>query len=317
MFNNQIIGKMYSYFMSKGFDDYKNGWITGACPDCGESRTGKYALHLEQNRGNCFICGCKDKPFRVIQRMEKVETNHETYRVINTHEGFDYVPQAREEKRVYKTLELPTEYKMLGLYKSMTAKIVETNLLNRGFSINRLMRAGVGYCASGEYKGRIIIPYYQNSKLVYFNARQFIEIGTKFKNPSTEEFGIGKTQIIYNIDALYIYRRTWLFESATNALTLGGNAIGTGGKILSRWQISTIISSPCKSIIIGLDDDAQVEAYKLGMELAQYKRVKVLRFPPGLDANKLGRRKTIALEKATPWQSYKELYKLYLNEKRG
>lgn len=319
MYNEKIIGKLYGYFYSHGFEDYRKGWITGACPECGEDREGKYAIHLEDNRGNCFICGNKDKPLEVIRKMEKVHTISEVYQLLNAFEGFKYAPIRRGHRivkdQVKKKLKLPKEFKLIGVYNNKTAKIVKQNLKNRGFNIKKLMRAGVGYCSTGEYANRIIIPYTANGELVYFNARRFVELGSKFQNPSTEEFGIGKNQMIYNIDALYIYEKIYVFESATNSLTLGEQAVGTGGKILSAWQLSALISSPCKEIIIGLDDDAYYEALCIALYLSPYKKVKVLRFPEGIDANKLGRKETLKLEKETKFKTYKQFYKEVLHER--
>lgn len=316
MYNDVIKGKMELYFLSNGFQEHKRGWLTGTCPECGEDRKGKYAVHIDDDRGNCFICGNKDKPFKVIRTLENLKTNQEVYNLLSKYDGSYYKSSSRAEKRDYKKLELPESFKLIGIDNNKYAQIVEKNLRSRGFSISRLQMAGVGYCTKGEYAHRIVIPYYSEGELIYFNARRLTASGTKFKNPKADEFGIGKTQIIYNRDALYIYSKIYIFESATNALTLGSNATATGGKILSQWQISKYIESPANTIIIGLDDDAILEAYKLAMQLCPYKRVKVLEFPKGQDANKLGRKATKKLEKETPFGDYKYFYSKYL-EKRA
>lgn len=313
-FTEAYAGRLYTYFTTKlGMWDYTRGWLKGECPMCGKDN--KYGVNLHTNKTNCFSCGYNDSPQDVIREVERLETFND---LRNYLEGLDDSGSFRivKEERKAKTeqLELPEGFKLVGLYDSMTAKMVEKNLKKRGFNIMKLMSKGVGYCSKGKYQGRIIIPYYQQGRLIYFNARKFIDVGEKFKNPSEEEAGIGKSHIIYNHDALYTYNKIWLFESAMNALTLGDNSTATGGKALSQWQLNQYINAPCEKIVIGLDPDAQKEAYKLGMELAPHKKIKVLKFPPGKDANDIGAKATRQLEKESPYLTYKECYKLYLNE---
>jgi hypothetical protein len=315
-YTEKVAGKLYTYFTQKmGMYDYTKGWIKGDCPVCG--KTNKYGVNLHTNKSNCFSCGYNAQPIKVIQERENLPQWHEVMTFINGlgDSGSFRLSKDTQEFKKRKSIELPEGFKLVGLYSSRVAKMVHKNLKSRGFNITKLMTKGVGYCITGKYAGRIIIPYYYKGTLVYFNARKFIDVGEKFKNPSEEEVGIGKSMLIYNHDALYAFKKVWLFESATNAITLGDSATGTGGKSLSQWQRNEYITSPCEEIIIGLDDDGQKEAYKLGMELAPFKKVKVLRFPKGQDANVIGAKATRQLEKESPYLSYKECYKLYINER--
>jgi hypothetical protein len=314
-FTEAFAGKLYTYFTQRRqMYDYTRGWLKGECPMCGKEN--KYGVNLHTNKTNCFSCGYNLPPLKVVQEIENFKTFPEVKSFLRSLDdsGSFHLVKA-ERKKELPQIELPEGFRLVGLYDSIVARMVHKNLTNRGFNIMKLMGKGVGYCTKGKYAGRIIIPYYEQGRLVYFNARKFIDLGEKFKNPSEEEIGIGKSHIIYNHDALYTYSKVWLFESATNALTLGDNTTATGGKALSPWQLNEYITSPCEAIVVGLDDDGQKEAYKLGMELAPFKKVKVLRFPKGKDANVIGAKATRELEKNTPYMSYKELYKLYINER--
>src|SRR5690606_20249091 len=130
-----------------------------------------------------------------------------------------------QEALIQKPAELPVGFTLLSLGNSMVSKSARKYMRERGFKIKELSMMGIGYCARGEYKYRIIIPFYEAGRLIYFNARQFIELGSKFKNPAIEDFGIGKNMLMYNVDALAIYNKIYLVESATNAITLGNNAV--------------------------------------------------------------------------------------------
>lgn len=312
-FSEIVNQKLYSYLTQRlGMWDYTRGWLKSECPYCGKDK--KFGINIEDNRAHCFSCEHKSGIFKVIIDYEHLKTYQDVYGVINAYDGVGYVPIPKTVEERISNLELPEEFRLVGIYDSQVAKIVEKNLKRRGFKIQELMRAGVGYCASGKYGGRIIIPYYHAGNLIYFNARKFIDLGEKFKNPTETECGIGKSNIIYNIDALYLYDTVRLYESATNCLTMGNNSIGTGGKSLSVWQKNTIISSPIEGIIIGLDDDAYYEGIKLAMDFSRHKKTKLIRFPEGLDANKLGKKATKELENGTPWLGYRDYYKMMLHE---
>lgn len=315
MYNNIVASKLFTYFTTRmGMIEYKRGWLKGDCPECGKEF--KYGVQIDDNRSNCFSCGYNAKPLSVIYQYENFKEFRQVYQLLKDLDTLKTFNVSRPDiPREKITLYLPDDFRLIGLSNTITEKIVRKNLRARGFKIRALQRKGVGYCIKGQYKGRIIFPYYSDGKLIYFNARKFIDVGPKFKNPTEEEAGIGKTRLIYNQDALYIYKKIYIFESVTNSLTMGDPATGTGGKSLSNWQINEYIKSPCEEIVIGLDPDAMKQAYKLGMALANYKKVKVLEFPEGEDANSIGRKATKELEKNTPFLSYKELYKKYLNAK--
>lgn len=308
-----IRAKLYSYFTQRlRMIEYTRGWIQGDCPYCGKEK--KFGVQLDDNRAHCFSCDIHTKPLSVVFARENLNTYRDVTSFLNTFQDIKIFNTKNDTINTRDEFKLPDEFRLVGLYDSQVAKIVENNLKGRGFNIRKLMKAGVGYCASGKYAGRIIIPYYQNAKLVYFNARKFVDLGEKFKNPSEEEAGIGKSKLIYNIDAIYLFTKAYIFESATNSLTMGDNGTGTGGKSLSIWQKNQYLTAPCERYVIGLDDDAQKLAYKLSLELIPHKKVKVLEFPEGKDANVLGFKATKELEKNTPYlKNYKEAYKKYLN----
>jgi DNA primase len=270
----------------------------------------KMGVHISDRRVNCFSCGHKPEPLKFIAELEGLSTRNEVLRLLGSFDDTGYLDIDFSYQRPdEKSIELPDGYKLIGMGNSYTSKLVAQYMKKRGFSISSLQMAGVGYCGTGEYANRIIIPYYSQGELIYFNARRYLDFGSKFKNPSYEELGIGKNTILYNSDALAIYKKVRIVESATNALTIGPTAIGTGGKALSKNQISSIVRSPVEKVSIMLDPDAYDKAIELGLELANYKKVKVVKFPEGKDVNDLGKKTTLELEKATPYKTYKELLK--------
>lgn len=308
--NNIVQNKLHEYFEQRGFRDYRNGWMKGDCPDCGKEN--KYGVHLEDDRTNCFSCGYRVRPLRALMALEGFNTLNQAYLFLRAFEGAEYI--RREDPKIEtRAAEFPPGYHLISLGDSEVAKLARNYMKKRGFSLNSLEMAGIGYCDEGEYFGCIIIPYYRLGKLVYYTGRRFINwVGEKFKNPRMEDFGVGKSTLIYNVDSLQMYKHIRVVESATNALTMRDRTIAIGGKAISDYQLNCLMKSPCTSISIILDPDAYSEAIALGLRIVNYKQIKVIKLPDGYDANDLGYKEVRRIEKSTKYQTWGELYSLNL-----
>ena len=312
-FNKSIQGKLFHYFQQRlRIKASTKGWWRSDCPLCGGKYT--FGIHLSESRAHCFKCLESLKPLRLLMIMEKFETINEVYKYLSIQQEYEYYDTySKIPIREFKQVELPQGFKLLTQGENLIAKAARHYIHKRGFDIEKLALNGIGYCDEGEYNGYIIFPYYRKGELVYYQGRIFQGAGTKMKNPPDSQFGIGKSQVVYNLDAFYIYQKVYLVESITNSLTLGDPAGGINGKKISDHQLSQILMSPCSSIVILLDPDAYTEALKLGMQLCHYKKVKVVKLPDEKDVNDLGKSETLKYVKETPWQSYMDLYRLKIN----
>lgn len=309
IYSDQIKRKIIDYFKTKfNAFDYKNGWVKMNCPDCDKL---KFGVNIEESRCNCFSCGAKPAPLYYIMELEGLKTLNEVYRLLNSFEGTDYLQLEVSIKRETKQVKLPESYKLMVMGKSLMSQSARNYMRKRGFNNTTLSMMGIGYCVSGEYAGIIILPFYQNNKLVYFIGRRFIQMGgEKFKNPSVDDFGLGKSMITYNSDALQVYKKIYLVEAVLNALTMGVNGVAILGKKISNYQKSLIIRSTVKDIIICLDPDAIRETIKLAKELIQFKRVKIIIFPEKKDVNDMGKKWVKQKEREAKWLTYQDLVKL-------
>lgn len=224
-------------------------------------------------------------------------------------EGVDYhEPPLVEYER--KIINLPEGYRNLLEGDDFLGLLARTYIRKRGLDVRGLSRKGFGYCSSGALFGYLILPYYVGGELVYYSTRRLLSVGPKFNNPKIEDFGIGKSSLIYNIDALSFYKTVYIVESVFNAETIGDNAVALAGKAISSWQISTLIKSPASNFIILLDPDAYLYAIQLAMQLYFYKRVKVVRLPDREDVNSWGKNNTLTRVYKTRYQTYSDLLKL-------
>jgi hypothetical protein len=315
-FNTRIKGKLYKYFMERlNLKSSTNGFIRGDCPYCNGKFT--FGINIERWRVNCFKnCGVPSNPLDLLMEMENLETINEARAFLNIQQDYlAYENLIPKEKALVRTpIELPESYTLLNLGSGMLADAARKSMIKRGFNVRKLAQLGTGYCTEGHYAGYIIFPFFHRTQLEFFQGRKFAGMGPKMMNPNEEDYGVGKSQLIYNRDALYMYKKIYVLESITNAITLGDRAIALLGKKASPYQISAMIKSPCEELIVILDPDARVEAINLCMILSQYKKTKLVYWgklsDEGPDVNDLGKKETLQRVKAAEYVNYNSLIKL-------
>jgi hypothetical protein len=310
-YNPKIRGKLFKYFQGRlSLKKSTKGWWRCNCIYCGGNYT--FGINLESYRVHCFKCTHQSNPIVLLMDIEGFDTMSQAWEFLNIQQEYDAYDRmvTKEEKIETIPIELPKSFTILMQGDNLMAKAARHYMRKRNFNIKRLSLQGVGYCTEGEYSGYIVFPYYRKGKLVYFQGRRYMGAGPKMKNPMEEIYGVGKSSLIYNEDALFIYNKVYALESITNALTLGDNTIGLSGKSISATQMTKILQSPCENIVIILDPDAMSEAYKMAMQMVSYKNLKVIRLPDNKDVNDIGRKATLEIVKNNGYLKYMDLLRL-------
>lgn len=308
---NKFKSQLKTYFIKRlGAFEYRRGWMKlPVCPYC--HRELKMGVNLSMYRTNCFRCNEHPNPSQLVMDIEGFETYHELINFLNSGK-FDELEfhEEKVELAEAKPLYLPEGFRILNIGQSQVAKSIRGYVKSRGFVISELSKHGVGYATKGAYFGYLIIPFYYRGQLRYYNARNVIGQGPRYNNPNKDITGVGKEFIIFNHDALEMYRSVFICEGALNALTIGDRAIATMGKAISQYQVNELLKSQCQRYIILLDPDARSYAVNLALKLVAYKKVKVVFLPEGFDVNDLGKKQTLKLVYQTRYQSYQELIQI-------
>lgn len=111
------------------------------------------------------------------------------------------------------------------------------------------------------YHGRIIIPTYENEKLVYFQGRDFLNRNKKYKymNPS-----VSRSQVVYFYDLLPEGERIFITEGPIDAMTLYDYpTTSMMGNKISIAQAKKILWKKPKEIIFVPDNDPDPNTKKL------------------------------------------------------
>lgn len=314
-YTKSIRGKLFKYFKQRlNIKPSTKGWYRSDCPICAGNYC--FGVNMLKNRGKCFKCLADNNLVGILMYMENLQTLNDAKNFLNIQKEYDgYEDAVVQPKYEKKKVVLPESFRLINRGYGILGKSAGSYMKGRGYDLLDLTERGVGYCLEGEYAGYIIFPFYRKGELIFFQGRKFMGGGPKMQNPKNEDFGIGKTELIYNQDALFIYNRINVVESITNALTLGDNTIAILGKKISAYQFGLLMKSPCTHITLILDDDALEDAIELALRLVHYKNIRIVIMPKGEDVNNLGRAKTKELIRKAEYKTYNQLFKMRLNVK--
>ena len=114
---------------------------------------------------------------------------------------------------------------------------------------------GLYICTDGEYKARIIIPYYdQDGKLIYWNGRHIGKSKLRYRGPP-KTTGTGKEDVVFMENWPEPGATVYVCEGEFNAksLTLAGlNGVACGGKNMSEKQAAILKQY---KVVVCLDRD--------------------------------------------------------------
>jgi len=203
---------------------------------------------------NAWHCWISDKKGRSINSLFKQMNLGKQYfdqlsKIIQSakYKNFD------TDKKVVEVIALPEDYRPLWKpKKTPDYKNAMSYLKRRGVTIFDILKYRIGYCESGEYSGKIIIPSYDcNGQLNYFVSRAYYKADKyKHKNPKISKDIIG-FDLTINWEEPII-----LCEGSFDAIAIKRNAIPLFGKIIQPQLQKKIIEKRVKDIYICLDEDA-------------------------------------------------------------
>ena len=228
------------------------------CPFCNHHKP-KLEIKMTTNEEGhnpweCWVCQTKGRTIRSL--LKQLKTPRDT-----ANEILKYVPRGSQiEYKQLSIIELPKEYQSLysASSTSVVANLVKKYLYERGLCDNDFIKYGIGYCTTGEYGGRVIIPSYTSSgTLNFFVARSYDGNYFKYKNPEASKDIIFFENLI-NWNAPII-----LCEGVFDAMAIRRNAIPILGKSVSKELYKKIITSNVKDIYIALDNDAKDRALEI------------------------------------------------------
>lgn len=271
------------------------------CVICGETRHRMY-VNLHTGAVYCHNCGYKSSSILgLIQYLEGASFTR-AQNIFNEIKGNLVVPESISKDTINgiligdlrkslnkRAIPLPEEYEVLDpKHTNILTKRAVKYLHKRKISDQQIIDHHMGFCASGEYKNRVIIPITENGILRFWVARAISsDEKLKEKSPSDADYQISKSEVIFNLDrATQKYHAAVISEGIFDALSYGDIGVSLLGKSLYQEQLNLLLdyrTQLSNGVFISLDWDARDKATELAERLSEYFSVYIINIPKELD----------------------------------
>lgn len=187
---------------------------------------------------------------------------------------------------VNKSISLPEDFHLID-EDSMFSDRVKSYLVSRGIDVEFAKSRSIGYCLKGDFALRIVIPF-MNPYLEYYVGRSIVNQTPKYRNPSVDDIGVRKSDVLYNEEALRT-DKAYITEGIFDALTCGYQGVATLGWSLSQQQLSKLINAKADLYIVP-DKGFYAKALITAKKLIDHKTVYITNLDhiQGNDINDLG-----------------------------
>lgn len=248
-------------------NDYK-GQISFDCPVCsheikglddGDGK-GNLEINYKRNVFKCWVCAETHNTYGSLYKLIKKYGNNKQlkkYILLKPDDDGD------APKRNYVQVKLPSEFvafkdASMGLKLTPQYRQAFNYLTKRNVTDLMLQMYNIGFCYSGPYENRIIVPSYdENHNLNYFVARSYlVNTKMKYKNPEVD-----KETLIWNEHLINWNEPVYIVEGAFDSIFLP-NSIPMLGKFMTQNLFNKLYDNG-KKIVIVLDPDAYDDAFKL------------------------------------------------------
>lgn len=298
------VRRVYTWFDSHyRMKKSTQGWFTFDCPYCDGSH--KMAVHFKYGIVKCWRCEARMRVMDFISDIEGLNF-YQTRVMLYSMKQSDFVLEVdRSLSRRTGAMCLPRGFNYILDGDTVLARRARMYLEGRGFDLNLLDSMGVGYCtdesdSKDSYFGYIILPFYRGGELVYYIGRDYIGNFLRYKNPPKESSGIGKSELVFNEDALMVEKRIFIVEGVFDALTLGKEGTATLGWSMSSYQRSAYMKSQCEELVFVPDKDFYRQAVQTALPFVDHKKVYVVHTdnilpdnPKMKDVNDLGKHRIL------------------------
>lgn len=277
------ISNIQQKFKTKSVSSDNIGINCPCCVDNGHTTDTGFNLWISISKPvyHCWRCGVAGRVNKLLKLLGISAEDEPIYEDSDYDLDINLYDELSKIEKI-KNIELPKEYIVLHKdTESITGKQVLDYLLSRNISYDKIERYKLGFCTTGYYADRVILPVYDcKNELIFFVARSyFANVDKKILNPSKELTGVGKSEILFNINNNINKDEVIVNEGPFDAMSTDGVALF--GKIASDEQIHKIKKLKAKSIIIMLDSDAIKYAYELADKLYGYKKIYICELKDG------------------------------------
>ena len=236
------------------------------CPFCKHHKK-KLSINLDKSVFKCWICDTKGNTSYLVRRFGTSDNKHQ-WALLNQEIDMSAIDILfdKQEEELEQSLPLPKEYVCLSQKRlPHAAKRALSYLYTRGLTSRDILYYKIGFCETGKYKKRIIMPSFNESgDCNFFVARTFINSWLKYKNPPVSK------NIIFNDLLIDWTRPITLVEGIFDAIKIDNSIPLLGSTLSENSKLFKKLAFLQSKIYIGLDNDALSKSLNIITAMMQY-----------------------------------------------
>jgi DNA primase len=239
------------------------------CPSCQHHKQ-KLSVNIDKNAFKCWVCDYRGKNIRRLVRRFGTYSQLSRWDQISGRVNYDKFTEDlfADNKETEKTqkLKLPDAFESLSNPKlPFTANRAYKYLLSRGIDKYDILRWKMGYCLTGEYRNRVVVPSFdEDGDINYFVSRTFTGDSYKYKNPKASK-NIVFNELFVDWDSDLI-----LVEGVFDAVIAGNSVPVLGSTLRPDSKLIKKIVYHDTPVYLAFDEDAQKKENQVISMLSKY-----------------------------------------------
>jgi DNA primase len=239
-----------------------NSEMLFSCPFCNHHKK-KMSVNLDKNVWKCWVCDSSGRSIDFLVKKFGSTTDLKDWG-LDQEQSFDNLEFILFGKKVEiknEAVFLPEGFlPLFSPSRSYHRQKALKYMQKRGYNNDQIFKMKVGVCTKGEYKGRVIIPSFdEQGNLNYFIARTYSNDFPKYKNPK-----VSKSLMVFNELTVNFNHPVIIVEGVFDAMRIGNNAVPIlGSTIKSDHLLFQRIVENKTPVYIALDEDAHKKEKKI------------------------------------------------------
>ena len=238
------------------------------CPFCKHHKK-KMSVNFSINSYKCWICDARGKNiYRLVRKFGNYQQRQKYLELqgrLDLTEFEDIFKEINDVETI-QTIKLPAEFiSLCNKHLPLHSKTPLEYLRKRGISKWDILKWKIGYCFSGEYRNRIVVPSFNDDGNVsYFVARSYNGDTYKYKNPrASKNIVFNELYVNWNEDLI-------LVEGVFDAINAGNSVPILGSTLRTDSSLIKKIVYNDTPVYVALDPDAAEKERKVIKTLLKY-----------------------------------------------
>lgn len=238
-------------------NNVSKGWINITCIFCNDS-TNHLGIRLKDLKVSCWKCG-KHYIGTLVSRIANVSFKEAKVIVKSLEGGSD---SASSENKNTNPFIRPAHVTLPPEASKDFPKLHLNYLRKRGFNARKIIKKYDLYACYtfGKFKFRIVIPIYQNKRLVAYTSRDVTgQSKLRYLTAKDKDCIINPSEIIYNFDSILPYQDAINVEGPPDVWKMGDGSFSFTGITLTEKRMLEIAEKKIQTLYLLYDNEPHAQ----------------------------------------------------------